>query len=77
MSKYSTKYVVCPYYKKHDDYRIRCEGIDKDSSIHVVFGDPRKMEIFKVKHCHSFQGYHKCLVCQALDKKYGVKEDAD
>lgn len=75
MSKYISKYVVCPYYRKHDDYRIRCEGFDKDNTIHVVFGNKVKLKEFCEKHCNSFSGYHKCLICQALNKKYGVKDD--
>ena len=75
MSKYESKYAVCPYYKKHDDNRIRCEGIDKDSSIHVVFGNKVKLKEFSVSYCNSFAGHRKCLVRQALNKKYGVKDD--
>ena len=76
-SGYKSKYVVCPYYRHHDGNCIHCEGIDKTNSIHVVFGDKAKMKEFCDRHCNSFKGYPKCLVCKALNKKYGVDEDED
>lgn len=70
MSQYISKYVVCPYYHRHDDNRICCEGTDAENTINVVFGDKYRLKEYNKEYCNNVDKYHKCLICKALDQKY-------
>ena len=74
MSQYVSKYVVCPYYRRHDDNRICCEGTDSKNTntINLVFGDNRTLKDYTTKFCSDIQCYKECLICKALNFKYGV-----
>ena len=74
MSQYVSKYVVCPYYRRHDDNRICCEGTDSKNTntINLVFGDNKKLKEYTTNFCSDIQRYKKCIICQALNSKYGV-----
>lgn len=70
MSKYVSKYAVCPYYRRHNDNRICCEGTDKTNTINIVFEDINKLKEYETQYCDRIKGYPNCLVCRALDSKY-------
>jgi hypothetical protein len=74
MSQYVSKYVVCPYYRRHDDNRICCEGTDSKNTntINLVFGDNKKLKDYTTNFCSDIQCYKKCIICKALNMKYGV-----
>lgn len=72
MSQYISKYAKCPYYHRNDDNRICCEGINKSSTINVVFGNPKKLKEYGFTYCNDMDNYKNCLICQALNTKYGV-----
>lgn len=72
MSQYESKYAVCPYYHRHDDNRICCEGTDSKNTINLVFGDSKKLKDYGITHCNSIEGCKKCLIHRALNFKYGV-----
>ncbi len=72
MSQYVSKYAVCPYYHRHDDNRICCEGTNSENTINVVFGDQKKLKEYGIRYCNDIEGYKRCLICIALNKKYGV-----
>lgn len=72
MSEYVSKYAVCPYYHRHDDNRICCEGTDSQNTINVVFGDSKRLKAYESKNCNSIEGCRKCIIHQALNIKYGV-----
>jgi hypothetical protein len=72
MSQYVSKYAVCPYYHRHDDNRICCEGTDSKNTINLVFGDKKKLKDYNINFCNDVEGYKKCLICKALNLKYGV-----
>ena len=73
-SQYVSKYVVCPYYHRHDDNRICCEGTGSKNTntINLVFVDSKKLKDYTTKYCCDIQGYNKCIICKALNLKYGV-----
>ena len=71
MSQYVSKYVACPYYHRHDDNRICCEGTNSNNTINLVFGNVNKLKIHTIRYCNDVDGYKKCLICKALDIKYG------
>ena len=72
MGDYLSKYVVCPYYHRNDDNRICCEGTSSKNTINLVFEDSKKLKNYTTNFCSDIQGYKKCLICKALDFKYGV-----
>ena len=72
MSQYVSKYVVCPYYSRHDGNRICCEGTDASNTINVVFGDAKRQKEYGIRYCNSMTHHRECMICMALDRKYGV-----
>ena len=70
MSKYVSKYAVCPYYRRHNDNRICCEGTDMTNTINLVFEDSKKLKEYETRYCNDIRGYQHCIVCGALNGKY-------
>lgn len=70
MSRYVSKYVVCPYYRQHADNRIYCEGTDSKNIINIVFGEKNEQKKYENTYCNSIQGCRKCVIHKALDTKY-------
>ena len=62
--------IVCPFYAWADKNRIGCEGISKDNTLSLVFGDPNKRNEYKIKYCRSMERYRECQICQLLYRKY-------
>ena len=75
MSQYVSKYAVCPYYHRHDDNRICCEGTDSKNTINLVFGDKYKLKEYNIKYCNSISGCKNCLLYKALNTKYEVQNE--
>lgn len=74
MSKYVSKYAVCPFYRRHDDNRICCEGVTRDSSVNLVFRSQIRMKRYTTIHCESMEGCKQCRVYGMLDGKYQEKD---
>ena len=70
MSQYVSKYAVCPFYHRHDDNRICCEGTDSKNTINIVFGDQNRQKEYAIRYCNNLKGYEACLICKALMAKY-------
>ena len=70
MSRFVSKYVVCPFYRRHDNNRICCEGTTDDNTINVVFGDSKKLKEHTVTYCEDISNYKRCQVCKMLSEKY-------
>lgn len=76
--EYDAQYVKCPYYIGNTNTymtklnQIRCEGIEKDSSISLSFETKAQEQAYREKFCHDIQGYHNCLICKALNRKWGI-----
>lgn len=69
------KYVVCPYYKWANKGKISCEGVDDESTIHLVYGDENDTYDYFNDYCCSAYGMHRCLIYRMLNRKYGVKDE--
>ena len=65
------KFVKCPYFKKQDQNRIVCEGINNESTTHVVFADSKAKTEYMHKRCNDIGGCRKCPLHDLLDRKYG------
>ena len=70
MSKYTSKYVVCPFYHKNKTNRICCEGVSKGNTLNVVFESEKGMVRYENRFCDSMDNHKNCLIYQMLDKKY-------
>lgn len=72
MSSYISGRVLCPFYKDAPQGKqmIMCEGVEKNTSIHVAFGDKKKMFEYMEQYC--CQDYFECRVSRMLYKKWGV-----
>ena len=73
MSKYVSKYVVCPCYRRHDDNRICCEGTTDDNTINLVFGNTKKLKEHTEVFCEDIHNYTNCMICKSLCEKYDRK----
>ena len=72
--KYISKYVVCPYYNKHEINRICCEGTNEDNTISLVFGNSQQLKAYCVMYCNSMEGHRRCLLHRMLNRKYGIND---
>lgn len=59
---------LCPYYHGERDRRIRCEGVE-GGSIRLAFEATEERKDYGWRYCKSWD-YEKCVLCQALEKKY-------
>ena len=69
MKRHISNEVLCPFYHSEDSYRICCEGLDDDSTIHVVFASSVKKTAYSVRYC--CQNYKACKMAHILYEKYG------
>lgn len=78
--EYDAKYVKCPYYIGNTNTymmklnQIRCEGIVKDSVVSLSFETKAQEQAYREMYCHSIQGYHNCLICKTLNRKWGIDD---
>ena len=64
--------VKCPFYKRHEDRRIVCEGITDGNTVHMVFEAGTRREKYMATRCASMGGYKNCRVFEAVMKKYDM-----
>lgn len=67
-----SKNAKCPYYQRHADYRICCEGETKGTSFSVTFQDDTKRKAYMKERCEGIEACRSCLIHKALNIKYGV-----
>ena len=67
---FADKNVVCPFYRYQETHKICCEGIKKNSTLHLAFGDPTERKRHCAQFCNSLDGYPLCPVAKMLNKKY-------
>lgn len=71
---YESKYAVCPYYHRHENNRICCEGTNDTNTLNLVFGDTNSMKAYSKRYCNDLERYKRCMIYQALDRKYKEQE---
>jgi hypothetical protein len=67
---YESKYAVCPYYHRHENNRICCEGTNDTNTLNLVFGDTNSMKAYSKRYCNDLERCKRCMIYQALDRKY-------
>ena len=70
MAEFDSKYVVCPFYRKSDSYRICCEGVDDNNTVNLIFSNSTKSKEYKQTFCYNIDNYKHCLICAMLNAKY-------
>ena len=75
MSHHASKFVKCPYYTNNDNNKIKCEGLSKDSSLHLVFQDCLDRAKYMKEYCNSVFACRDCLLHIALNEKWGVDDE--
>ena len=73
MSRYVSKYVVCPFYHCNETNRIRCEGVGKKNTINLVFESKQGMLDYEKHYCDSMVLHKECLLYKMLNKKWEDK----
>jgi hypothetical protein len=69
---YDDTLVKCPYYRKNDSNRICCEGLTDKTGINMTFEDSKKRRQYMDNYCKDINNYGRCIICYALNRKYGV-----
>lgn len=64
-------YVVCPFYTDEEKQMIRCEGLEKDTSIHLAFASHEQLRSYKKRYCNV--QYCGCRIAQMLEGKYDAE----
>ena len=73
MSRYVSKYVVCPFYRRNDTNRICCEGVDKTNTLNLVFEGKEKVLEYQRHFCNDIVNHKDCLICRMLTDKWEEK----
>lgn len=71
---YESKYAACPYYHRHENNRICCEGTNDTNTLNLVFGDTNSMKAYSKRYCNDLERCKRCMIYQALDRKYKEQE---
>lgn len=70
MYKYISKYVACPYYRKNEQNRIVCEGVDPTNTISLVFECKEKLLEYQRNYCNDILAHRDCRLCMMLTEKW-------
>jgi hypothetical protein len=61
-------YVKCPFYRCEEDQRVYCEGVQKGTALHLVFGSHQALRRYKDRRCKADWGG--CMIAKMLNRKY-------
>lgn len=75
MDKRVSRMVKCPFYLKHDESRIVCEGVSKSNTLHLAFKDKYERKRYMKEQCYSIQSCQKCLIHKILYEKWRMNEE--
>lgn len=72
MADFSSKHVICPYFRRCDvkNNRICCEGVSVGNTINIVFGSPKRLQVYRERYCYDIKRYRECRVAGMLDQKW-------
>ena len=69
---YSSKNVFCSYYKHEDKQKIYCEGVEADTTTHVVFPNKEKLKKWRSENCEKPRS--SCPLRIGLNAKWGYED---
>jgi hypothetical protein len=67
---YAAMMVKCPFYHKHENSRIVCEGVCKGSTISLIHECAADRRHYMHEHCNDLLGSRDCPIHQMLDQIY-------
>lgn len=70
MAELCAKFVKCPFYRRSDNNRICCEGLEDLTTINLVFQDSNQQRGYKKRLCCDIRCYKDCLIYKMLITKY-------
>ena len=73
MQKKLDSYVRCPYYRRDETRGVRCEGVEKDSALHLNFVKDASLLRYKKRYCRS--RWCRCRIARMLSRMYGFDSD--
>ncbi len=65
--------IVCPFCKCDERMMIYCEGVLRDTTIHLAFAYPSLTKEYRKQFCES--SYMRCRIAQMLNAKYEEDDD--
>lgn len=74
MSKYISKYVVCPFYRRNDTNRICCDGVDRTNTINLVFEHKEEVLKYQREYCNDILAHNDCWICRMHNEKCDEEE---
>ena len=74
MARYEAKLVKCPFYKRNENNRIVCEGLDDDNKLHLVFSNPIAKSKYMQEHCYSLRACQYCLIHNVMYAKWKMDD---
>lgn len=81
MSEYNSTFVQCPFYienysrKQASENRIRCEGIEENNKINLVFLTQKDKQRYMVKYCYGVLSCKQCRIHKMLSEMYGGDDE--
>lgn len=67
-------YVKCPFYRREENQKIFCEGVQGGTSIHLAFAAPTDRKQYEKCYCKG--RYRTCRIAGMLEGKYAEKGES-
>lgn len=67
---YGAKFVKCPFYHRHEENRIICEGLHEGNTINLVYESRIELRRYMQDKCNSIEGCRRCAIYGLLDRKW-------
>lgn len=71
---YMDESAVCPFYIEGEPLRIRCEGYNKKTRLHVSFKDKETQKEHTKMYCNNLECYVQCPLYSVIMNQYIKKE---
>ena len=68
MAKYEDPIVKCPFYSWEEGKKLCCEGVNKISSVQIMFDTKEGRRDYERKRCK--KGWKECPLAQALTRMW-------
>ena len=70
---WTSKYVICPYYKADTPFSIVCEGLYRNATVTQNFGERAAKKAHFVQNCCDMN-YNLCYIAEMLNNKITEEE---
>ena len=70
MAQWGAKFVKCPFYRRHDQNKIVCEGLEAGNTINLAYESSAERSRYMHERCNSIEGCKHCPIHALLDRKW-------